>query len=191
MVIVCAGAEEGSAVGGVSAETAEEDADKFSPPITEGEFCCAKCLYVLWRFDDADEFWYKLWASSGDPLQSAPWTDRSELHNLQINRKMLVNDNSELGRLFYAHRTCCWEFSHAEYCFWAKSAEWAKDYWWTRETGTHMLSRCWLRHDANDLFLKISTNLWMERRLKMHLWMQSQKISQNLLKNVSHNSEKQ
>lgn len=38
VVIVCAGADDEEAVGGVNADTADDDADKFKPPLTDDEF---------------------------------------------------------------------------------------------------------------------------------------------------------
>lgn len=89
MVIVCAGVDDDAVEGGVNAEIADDEADKFKPPISEDEFCCCaatKCRYGLWSnawLDDGidEELWYKLCDSSEFALQSL-WMDSSELHNL-------------------------------------------------------------------------------------------------------------
>lgn len=38
--MVCVGADDEAATGGVNADVADDDDDKFKPPINDGEFCC-------------------------------------------------------------------------------------------------------------------------------------------------------
>lgn len=38
--MVWVGADDEAAVGGVNADVADDDDDKFNPPINDGEFCC-------------------------------------------------------------------------------------------------------------------------------------------------------
>lgn len=47
MVIVCAEEDEDADDGGVNADAADDEADKFNPPINDDGFCCwfaTKCL---------------------------------------------------------------------------------------------------------------------------------------------------
>lgn len=90
--------DEDTFVGGVdAAETVDVD-DKFSPLISDGEFCCCVAVdeflyWWLWRSDwlAADEFWWILYDSSGDTLQSL-CVEISELHSLGKELKRINED---------------------------------------------------------------------------------------------------